>query len=266
MNGWGRELGRLEGGVEEARQAKPYDPAAHVHALERLVETADREPETAETYRMSELFEELSEAYGAVGRYEDALEAMERAITAGYEGEPDPRCRLAELHLRFGHPEPAHAIFAQVKTETPDDVWLYNNAGLEYRHSGDFERALGWLDDGLELALRTGDPERLVGQLRDVRQGCLDALGRTSDDLQRRATEFEPPARRGAPTWSMAPRSSSVVPQPVPPAERGVKMTVGFAWFPSGDFPLALERWPDWSTAGWSRTSASTAARRSSGC
>lgn len=240
MSGWRRELEQLEDDLKRAEAMQPYDPSAFVDAYRRLVEAAEHRPEIAEVCDLTTLYDELSEAYENAGRYEDALAAFERAIATGYRGEPDPRCRLAELHLRFGHPEPAHAIFAQVKTETPEDVWLYNNAGLEYLHSGDHERALDWLDEGLELAMRTDDPERLVGQLSDLRQDCLDDLGRPSDDLQRRGVAYEPsgPTRWSSPVAPPAPAA--------PPAERGGKAaTVGFAWFPAGEFPLALERWPD---------------------
>ena len=63
-------------------------------------------------------------------------------------------------------------------------MWLYNNAGLEYAAIGEHEIALGWLTNGLELAVRTGDPERLVGQLRALRAESLAALGRQPDRLQ----------------------------------------------------------------------------------
>jgi hypothetical protein len=42
---------------------------------------------------------------------------------------------------------------------TPDDVWIYVQAGIEYRDIGNHAGALEWLTTGLELALRTGDPE-----------------------------------------------------------------------------------------------------------
>lgn len=244
MSGWMRELERLEDDLKRAEATQPYDPDAFADAYRRLVDAAERRPEIAEICDMPTLYDELSEAYENAGRYEKALTAMERAIATGFRGEPDPRCRLAELHLRFGHPEPAHAIFAQVKTETPDDVWLYNNAGLEYRHSGDFERALGWLDEGLELAMRTDDPEDLVGQLHGLRQECLDALNRPTDDLQRRAASFRPTPRSRGPHLAPVPALASSQASDVPTA-RGPVAGVSFAWFPRTEFAEAVERWPD---------------------
>ena len=42
----------------------------------------------------------------------------------------------------------------------------------------------------MELALRTGDPESALEQLRPLRASCLSALGRQPDDIQ------EPTAQR----------------------------------------------------------------------
>jgi tetratricopeptide (TPR) repeat protein len=126
---------------------------------------------------------------------------MQAAITAGYAGAPDPRCRLAEILLRAGRAEEAHPIFAEVKAETPDDVWLYNNAGLEYGAAGDHKRAIAWLAEGLELAIGTGDPERLVGQMSDLRRESLAALGRDLDELEARADEFLAQPKPPKPAW-----------------------------------------------------------------
>ena len=44
---------------------------------------------------------------------------------------PDGRCRIAELLMRDGRVEQATEIWEQVRADTPDDVYLYDNAGLE---------------------------------------------------------------------------------------------------------------------------------------
>ena len=49
----------------------------------------------------------------------------------------------------------------------PDDVWLSSNAGLKYADAGDDTTARTWL---MVLTLpATGDPERLVDRLCDLR-------------------------------------------------------------------------------------------------
>ena len=113
------------------------------------------------TYRLTTILAmrgEIAENYERLDCSDDALATMQAAIDAGYTGAPDPRCRLAEILLRAGRATEAHPIFDEVKAETPDDVWLYNNAGLEYGAAGDNERAVAWLTDGLDPALATGDP------------------------------------------------------------------------------------------------------------
>ena len=51
--------------------------------------------------------------------------------------------------------------------------------------------------EAMQQAMATADPERLVGQLVDLRQQSLEALARDADELQRRGEEFRaaPPPR-----------------------------------------------------------------------
>ena len=64
-------------------------------------------------------------------------------------------------------------------------------AGIGYGDIGDHAGALEWLTTGLELALRTGDPQSALEQLRPLRASCLSALGRSSDEIQERAVQSE---------------------------------------------------------------------------
>jgi hypothetical protein len=146
-----------------------------------------------------------------------------------------------------------------VYAETPWDVWLYNNAGLEYGAAGDPTRALAWLTPGLELALDTGDPERLVAQLADLRREQLAALGREPDELDTRADAFLT-RRRSAPqdrspggsstaftASQAAPRSptpAATTPPGGPPA-RAPHRPIAVSWFPAEEFAAALQRWPE---------------------
>ena len=152
--------------LEQATSGRPQDPIRLAAALEQAADSCRRWPQaTSGVFYLSELLGELAETYERLGRPDDALATMQAAIDAGYAGAPDPRCRLAEILLRAGRAEDAHPIFAEVKADTPADVWLYNNAGLEYGAAGDHERAVAWLTEGLKLAIATGDPERLVAQM-----------------------------------------------------------------------------------------------------
>ncbi len=141
---------------------------------------------------LPECYGDLAQAYDRSGRHDDAIAAQERAIALGWGGRPDPRSDIAEFHLRAGRVEQAAAIWAELKAKDPDDVWLYNAAGLSYNEVGDHELAVAWLGEGLELAMRTEDPEGIAAQLSDVRRRSLQALGRELDDLDRRVDEFVP--------------------------------------------------------------------------
>jgi hypothetical protein len=69
------------------------------------------------------------------------------------------------------------------------ETWF--DAGAWTGDIGDHAEALEWLTTGLELALRTGDPESPVEQLRPLRASSLSALGRPSDEIQQRAARGE---------------------------------------------------------------------------
>jgi hypothetical protein len=89
-----------------------------------------------------------------------------------------------------GYETQARLVWQQARVGYPDDDWVYVQAGIG-AGIGDHAEALEWLTTGLELALRTGDPESAVEQLRPLRASCLSALGRPSDEIQQRAARGE---------------------------------------------------------------------------
>ena len=91
---------------------------------------------------LPECYGDLAQRFAEHGRYDDAIAAQQRAIDTGWRGRPDPRSDIAEFHLRAGRGDEAAHLWAQLEAETPDDVWLYNAAGLSYREQGDYERAI----------------------------------------------------------------------------------------------------------------------------
>src|SRR5207248_5185166 len=84
----------------------------------------------------------------------------------------------------------AAAIWAELKEKDPDDVWLYNAAGLSYNEVGEHELAIVRLAEGIELAMRIDDPEGIIDQLSHVRRQSLRALGRDLDELEHRVDPF----------------------------------------------------------------------------
>jgi tetratricopeptide (TPR) repeat protein len=256
------DVAELEDELARVLSASPRDAVADAEVLERAVAACRADPEARASFDPPGLLDELAEVYQQLGRVEDALAAMQAAIDAGYAGSPDPRCRLAEIMLRAGRTEPAAEVYAQVKADTPDDVWLYNSAGLEYAAAGDPQQALDWFTEGLQLALDTGDPENLVAQLQALRREQLNDLGHQLDELDARAETFlterrsQPPGHSlpGLPaaldTLDTGDSSALAPPAAVPSADRSPtgappRLTLAVSWFPADQFDQALRTWSD---------------------
>jgi tetratricopeptide (TPR) repeat protein len=231
-------LDRLDRELHAAATARPRDAARYAAALEQAVQACRGDPAAAELFDLAELQLDLSEVYQTLGRDDDALAAADAVIEAGMKMHPDVRCLRAEILMRAGRVADAEPIWAAVLADTPEDVWLYNNAGLEYAEVGEHATALDWLTEGLRLALRTGDPERLVDQLLDLRRASLDNLGRPADDLQQQAATFLHDAEQ-----ARSERSSSTEQSAAEPT--GLAGPVTLAWLPAGDYEQAVTLWPD---------------------
>jgi len=135
--------------------------------------------------------EDLADSYLALGRVDDAVATIAKATRCGYAEGAEMLYELAEKLMRSGHEPQARPLWQHARSGYPDDVWIYVQAGIEYGDMGDHAEALEWLTTGLELALRTGDPESALEQLRPLRASCLSALRRQSDEIQERADQRE---------------------------------------------------------------------------
>jgi tetratricopeptide (TPR) repeat protein len=200
------DVDELDDELQRVLSASPRDPAASAEVLERAITACRAEADARDWFDLPGLLDELVEVYQELGRVDDALATMRAAIEAGYDSQPDPRCRLPEILLRAGRAEPAGQIYAQVKTDTPEDVWLYNSAGCEYAAAGDPTTAVDWLTKGLRLALDHGDPENLVGQLLSLRREQLAELGQQLDELDAHAERFHTRRRAQRHVRSVYPR------------------------------------------------------------
>ena len=140
---------------EQALKKGDLDVARAI--LDELVEL----PDTGDLW-MPECYADLAREYDRLRRHDDAIASLERAIELGWGGRPHPRSDIAEFHLRAGRHEEAAAIWAELKASDPDDVWLYNAAGLSYNEIGEHELAVAWLGEGIELAMRIDDPEGII--------------------------------------------------------------------------------------------------------
>jgi tetratricopeptide (TPR) repeat protein len=246
--------------LHDALDTEPRNAAAIAAALEAMVAACRRDPRIDDELDLASCLDELSETYDELDRFDDALEAMQAAIAAGYDSTPDPRCRLAELQLRAGRAEAARDLFSLVHTEFPADAWVCHNAGVEYAAAGDYPQALAWLSTGLEIALNTGDPDDLIGQLYAARRDALHALDRSdTDDLDARAAAFlaqhpDRPRRSGAPPGLLdvvemfaAAASGPLTPTaaiPAGPSSSPTRPGLALAWFPATEYETALGQWP----------------------
>jgi tetratricopeptide (TPR) repeat protein len=207
---------------------------------------------------MPECYADLSHEYDRQGRHDDAIALLERAIELGWDGKPHPRSDIAEFHLRGGRHEEAAAIWAELKASDPDDVWLYNAAGLSYNEIGEHELAVEWLGAGIELAMRTDDPEGIINQLSGVRRQSLDALGRDLDELEERvgpftedgSSEARTRSRRMARLIDTANSIPVIRDTPSVPGRDREEVAVSISWFPTDEYEEAIKRWPslaeDW--------------------
>ena len=109
--------------------------------------------------------EDLADSYLALGRVDNAVRTISDATGRGYAEGAELLCELAEKLTRSGHEPQARPLWQQARAGYPDDVWVYVQAGIGYGDIGDHTEALEWLTAGLELALRTGDPESALEQL-----------------------------------------------------------------------------------------------------
>src|SRR4051794_4554728 len=231
------EMGQLDREISRARSGPPE---AYAEVLERAVAACQGDAQAAKYLDVLELHSELAETYDRLGRVEDALRHADVLAEQGYACAPDPRCRRAEILTRHGRLEEAAVIWDAVARDTPEDVWVYNNAGLEYGAVGEHEAALSWLTRALEVAVRTGDPERLLGQLRDLRAASLDALGHDEDELQ-----TAEPVTLSGPGGKTAGLVEQVRQMASERREPTGMMPLMVAWLPADEYPDWPTRWPD---------------------
>ncbi|GAA1637137.1 SEC-C metal-binding domain-containing protein [Actinoplanes couchii] len=241
------EVERVERQLASVMAARPRDEGACVAALQEAVALTRTDADAGEVFYLPELLDDLAQAYVGVGRFDEALQTIREAVDAGLAGQPDSRCRIAEILMRAGRVGEAESIWNEVRADTPGDVWLFNNAGLEYAAVGDHVTALAWLTDGMRIALDSGDPERLVPQLIDLRRASMTELGLEADDLQARAVDFHAERERDS--------RQRILRTAAPAAGTGYRaatgpMLVAWSWFPAEEYAEALARWPELTEAG----------------
>lgn len=229
------ELARVEAELDQARDRD--DNEARVRLVPRLIELGGAEEDLATHW------DELAYAHEQLGHFDQAAEALRRAIDAGFdnriEDHPSAEALIADLLLRAGRMEEAERAWEEAERKHPSDPELGWVAGNAYAEVGLHEQALRWQTRGLELAVEEdGELSELSWSLTDDRAESLARLGRRPDGLQlrasRRIARFERAEQRrdtAAKRWL---RSG--------PKSRQAQLAV--AWFPADQYERALEIWP----------------------
>jgi tetratricopeptide (TPR) repeat protein len=153
------------------------DPSRRVAVLEEYLALAYAQHDTDETFDIGAYSEDLADCYLTLDRVDEAVATVREATAAGYGEGAVMLCELAEKLMRSGEEVKARPLWEQAHAEQPGDVWVYVQAGIEYAALGEHATALGWLTPGLDLALRTGDPDSAIEQLHPLRAAALSALG-----------------------------------------------------------------------------------------
>jgi len=129
---------------------------------------------------------------------------------------------------------------------------------LSYNEVAEHGRAIAWLGEGIELAMRTDDPEGLINQLSAARRQSLSALGRDFDELEQRVDPFmenwrslEPAGRHRLERLTEFADSGPAIRDATRVDDHSREdVVVSLAWFPSGEYEEAIRRRPslveDW--------------------
>jgi hypothetical protein len=196
---------------------------------------------------LPEVLDEIHRHHRAALRFDDAIAAKRRAIAAGYRSTPDPEADIAEIYVAQGRLGDAAMLFKELRLRDPDDVWLFNSAAWAYEDV-DPATSLQWALAGVDKAFETGDPDRVIGQLRDSAERAWDKLGIAPDAalidrIEQFITDGKPkPIER--PTW-LAEASQSGARERQATEQTASGVPAATAWFPATEWPAAIERWPD---------------------
>ena len=229
------DLAAIERKLAAARQRDDHRQLARL--IPRALELPEAQP------HLAEYLDELSYAYEQLGRFDEAIDAMRRAVAAGWDGEldehPNAQALIADLLLRAGRTQEADEAWLEAERQGSRDPSVHEAAAYAYTNVGLHSKALPWQTKGLELALAIGEDEsEMFWLLTGERAETLAVLGRVPDELQLRAEalveEQEREERELEEGFFRNPGT------PVPPQ----RASVGLAWFPAEQYERALETWP----------------------
>jgi tetratricopeptide (TPR) repeat protein len=224
------DLETIERELEPARLRE--DNEARIRLIPRALALPEAEP-----FR-GEYLDELAYAYAELGRFEEAVDVLRKALGDGWDGKLDEyltaHALLGELLLRAGREQEAAEAWARAEREYPDDPRLCKLAGWAYGELDLHGEAYEWETRGLELALTAGDHD-MIWELSDARDNTLLMLNEQRDELQLRALEAFERAGAADPRRGDSQSTAAVV----SPGQT----SAGLAWFPAGEYERALHTW-----------------------
>jgi len=151
-----------------------------------------RSPEVTEVVSYQELYFETFEYYRWHEDYLTALQWAYAAIAFTEQHEEglnraNLRRDLADIYLQAGNFDVGLALYTQLISGDPGDIWLYNGLGLELPDVDLNSLALEALDKGLELVAQK-DPHQLKTQPLRLREDAVNLTQSTPD----RVAEIRP--------------------------------------------------------------------------
>lgn len=274
FNESGRQIRAINDRVQGTKKAKDWDAA--ITALHELLDHPCAHHQVA----AYEVWDDIHELHKRAGDYDAAIAARQEAVGAGYRSEPHPDADIAECLLLAGRRADADALFADLRRRTPDDVWLYNSAGFSYADVSDHRESARWFRDGIDVALRTGDPDQVIVQLLEGLEAAWTALDETpelglNDRVEAFVEAWQPPPARVRHYWGGDPppfqerRCEHCGYDPAilkgsvgnrdttrfdglsefapgrPTSRSPSSMMVSLAWFIPGEWEKATDTWPD---------------------
>ena len=81
-----RDVARLDRELATVLSARPRDPKACADVLERAAFACRTDPAAAERWVEAELLDELVDCYEDLGRVDEAITVMRRALQVGWAG------------------------------------------------------------------------------------------------------------------------------------------------------------------------------------
>jgi tetratricopeptide (TPR) repeat protein len=267
-----REIQAINERVQESEKAKDWSSA--IAGLHELLDHPCAHHQVA----AYEVWDNIHELHKRAGDYDAAIAAKQEAVRAGYRSEPHPDADIAECHLLAGRRPEADALYADLRARTPEDFWLYNSAGFSYASVSDHRESARWFRDGIDVALRTGDPDQVVVHLLDGLKAASKALGESpepglNDRVEAFVEAWQPPPAQVRHYWGGDPpplqerrcehygydpavlkvgdrdtTDFDALPEFAPSRQTSRlpnSMMLSLAWFARGEWDKATAIWPD---------------------